>query len=267
MNDIFRLIFYPFEKLPLLWGLVGISIVTGIGMLVVFRYTSSQKAIKQAKDRVKAHIFELFLYKDNLRIILKALVNILKYNGAYLKQVLIPLFIIIGPMILILVQLNFRYGYRPLRPNESVTLKLKLNRQMKNNDVNVLLDVPDAIVVETPVLRIYDNREFNWRVKGTSPGRYELAFFIEDERVRKSIRVSPNLEMVSPVRVSSNFFKMLFYPTENPLPHESKVESIEVTYPSRDIKIFNRNVPWIGIFFIVSVAAAFALKGMFKVEI
>jgi len=38
---------------------VGISLVIGLVMVVVFRYTSDQKAIHVAKDRLKAHLLAL----------------------------------------------------------------------------------------------------------------------------------------------------------------------------------------------------------------
>ena len=268
INFIFDLFFYPFRYLSPLWGLIVISGITGILMLIIFRYTSNQKAIKKAKDKIKAHIFELVLYKDNLRIIMKALVSIIKYNLAYLKQTIIPLLFIIVPVILILIQINFRYQFRPVKVDESVLVKLKLNQDLTDQDELVILKTTDKIRVETPVLRIPEKNEFNWRVRIVSNGIHELKFIIgNDQVVTKTINALPQLAMVSPVRVNQAFFKMIFNPTENPLPHGSLVQSIDVKYPDRQLKMFGWNIHWLVIFFIVSLLAAFTLRGVFKVEI
>jgi len=267
INFIFKLMFFPFEKLPPIWGLAAISLVTGIVMLIIFRYTSNQTAIKKAKDKIKAYIFELVLYKDNLRVILKALGNIIKYNFIYLKQTLKPLLVIVVPVMLILIQLNFRYEYRSLNPDESVLVKLCLNDHKNFDDLNVSLNVPTEIEVETPVLRIKDQKEFDWRIKVKAPGQHEIIALVGDEKVKKSIKVSQNIPMLSSIKVYPEFFKMLFNPAETPLPKESNVESIEVKYPHRQLKVFNQNVHWLVIFFIISIISAFGLKGVFKVEI
>lgn len=267
MNFIFRLLFLPLEKMPPLSGLITISLFTGILILIVFRFTSNQKAIKRAKDKIKAYIYELFLYKDNIRVILKALLSILKYNSVYLKQTLKPLMIVIIPIVLILIQLQYRYGVRPLKPNESVIVKLKLNRQLNMDEIKVQLNVPDAIRIETPVLKIDDQLEFDWRLKVNDYGKYELLFLIGDEKIIKSIRVSKQIDMISPIRVYPSVIKTFSNPSEYPLAKNSAVESIEVKYPKRNIKIVFWRVHWLIIFFVFSMISAFSLKGVLKVEI
>lgn len=267
INFIFRLLFSPFEKLTPLLGLIIISLFTGILILIVFRFTSNQKAIKRAKDKIKAYIYELFLYKDNIRVILKALLSILKYNSVYLKQTLKPLMIVIIPIILILIQLQLRYGLRPLKPNESVIVKLKLNRHLTADDIKVQLNVPDAIIIETPVLKIENQSEFDWRLKVDDYGKYELLFLIGEKKIIKSIQVSKQIVMISPIRVYPSFIKTFSNPSENPLAKNSAVESIEVKYPNRNIKIVSWHVHWLIIFFVFSMISAFALKGVLRVEI
>jgi len=47
-----------------------ISIVVGLLMVVLFRYTSNQKAIRIAKDQLKAHLLAVRLYQDQLPVVL-----------------------------------------------------------------------------------------------------------------------------------------------------------------------------------------------------
>ena len=45
---------------------LAISIVIGFLMVIVFRYTSDQKAIGRAKDQLKAHLLAVRLFQDQL---------------------------------------------------------------------------------------------------------------------------------------------------------------------------------------------------------
>ncbi len=265
LNSVFDLLLYPFKSLAPIWGLLAISVLTGILMLIIFRYTSNQKAIKKAKDKTRAHILELVLYKDNLKVISSALANILKYNFAYLKQTIIPLVFIIIPMLLILIQLNFRYQYRPLKSGESALVKLKLG---KTESEVVSLIESENLMVETPALYIPEENEYDWRVRIKNSGMHNMNFEINESTVvEKAVDASDNFSMIAPVRVNYNFLRMVFNPAENPLPAMAKVSTIEVSYPNRQLSVFGINVHWLVIFFVVSLVAAFSLKGLFKVEI
>ena len=50
---------------PLLLVL-AVSIVIGLVMVIVFRYTSDQKAIGRAKDRLKANLLAVRLFQDQI---------------------------------------------------------------------------------------------------------------------------------------------------------------------------------------------------------
>jgi hypothetical protein len=45
------------------------------------------------------------------------------------------------------------------------------------------------------------------------------------------------------------------------------VKAIEVKYPDRENKLFGLGVHWVITFFVVSLVAAFALKGVLKTEV
>ena len=51
---------------------VGISIVIGLLMVVVFGYTSDQKAIHVAKDHLKAHLLALRLFQDQIGVVIRS---------------------------------------------------------------------------------------------------------------------------------------------------------------------------------------------------
>ena len=61
MNMMMRaldLFFIPFERLAPFWGMLAISAVTGVLMVIIYKYTSNQDGIARAKDLIKGHLLE-----------------------------------------------------------------------------------------------------------------------------------------------------------------------------------------------------------------
>ena len=102
IHKIINLIFYPLKYTSPALGLLFTSLLTALLILTIFRLTSNQKKIKWAKDKVKAYILEIRLYRDQPRVILKALGNILLFNSMYLRYVLVPFLFIFIPVIFIM---------------------------------------------------------------------------------------------------------------------------------------------------------------------
>src|SRR5260370_42073386 len=103
------------SNVPLLLVL-AISIIVGPLMVIVFRYTSDQKAIGRAKDRLKAHLLAVRLYQDQLPVVLRAYGKILRGTGSYLRMAFTPFLIAILPITFLIVRLDRYFGWLPLRP-------------------------------------------------------------------------------------------------------------------------------------------------------
>jgi len=112
----------PFRSLSPWFGLAVVSLLTALLMLEVYKLTSNQSAIRRAKDRIKAHLLEMRLYKDSLRVTLRAQAGILKANLAYMGANLKPLLVMIVPLVLILARLSVWYDRAPRPiPSRSVS--------------------------------------------------------------------------------------------------------------------------------------------------
>src|SRR5438132_12910394 len=57
---------------------VLLSLIIGLLMVVVFRYTSDQKAIRLAKDQLKAHVLAVRVFHDQLPVVLSPYGRILR---------------------------------------------------------------------------------------------------------------------------------------------------------------------------------------------
>ena len=89
---------------------VMLSVVIGLLMILLFGYTSDQKAIGIAKDQLKAHLLAVRLYRDQLHVVMGSYGKVLRGTGRYLKLAFKPLLYVIIPITLLIVQLDRSLG-------------------------------------------------------------------------------------------------------------------------------------------------------------
>jgi uncharacterized membrane protein (DUF106 family) len=267
-GKVFDVLFYPFRSMSPWVGMIIISLLTGLLMLFVFKWTSNQKGIKQVKNKIKAHLLELRLFKDSLALSLQAQGNILRCNLRYIGYSAKPMMVMILPLILILIQLNFWFGYQSLTPNQSVLLKVKLKESQNPMDVSLEIEPSSELNIETSPLRIEEFKEIDWRFSAKRKGIHNLSLNINGEKVTKRISVAQKpLSRISPIRTGKGFFTQVLYPTESPLRGNTPIHSIEIQYPTQGMNFFGWHIHWLIVYFVLSIIFGFALKGILKVEI
>jgi uncharacterized membrane protein (DUF106 family) len=259
----------PFQSLNPFWPLLFFSLLLGVFMLIVFRRTSDQKQIKEIKDRIKAHVFELSIFKDDVRILLSALKNVVLYNMKYMRHFVRPMLFMAIPLVFVLVQLEGWFGYRPLKPGESTIVSVKTSEGREEEMAKAVLEAEKGLTVETPPLRI-PGEEVDWRVRADEPGEHTLTLTIGEQVVQKKVIVSSDgsLARVSPGAATASLVWGAFLNSkqESPLV-TAAAQFIEVEYPSRAIKVLGWELHWLLMFFVLSTVFTFALKGFFRVEI
>jgi uncharacterized membrane protein (DUF106 family) len=267
ISSLFDLTLRPFQSISPLWGLSLFSLLAGFLMLLIFRFTSDQQRIRETKNAIKAHVLELWLFRDDLRIMLSAQVQILRLNGRYLKLAMKPMLVLIVPMALALLSLEGWFGYRPLHPGEVAIVSM----QVSDGEIGLLerasLEANNGLTVETPPLRIPRAKEVDWRVRAYGLGIHNVSMDFSGRRLEKQVVVSQGLARVSPSRLRSKFWQGLLHPSEPSIPRQSGIERIDIHYPTRFIKIFHWNIHWLLYFFVLSTVFAFGFKRIFRVEL
>ncbi|MEW6366423.1 MAG: hypothetical protein AB1714_17495 [Acidobacteriota bacterium] len=262
----FDLLLYPFQNVNPWVGMTLVSLLTGLLMLWVYKYTSNQEGIKSVKDKIKAHLLELRLYKDNFQATIQAQKKILGYNARYMFYALKPMLVMLVPIVLILIQLDLWFGYRPLKPGESVLLKVKLDRSPLQTDLT--LQPSPGVEIETPPLRVEEGKEIDWRVRGTQYGDHTLTFTVDNQSFTKQLVVSRKpIAKMSRARVQNHLFDRLLAPGESPIPAGLPVTRVELVYPGQEMNLFGWSIHWLISFFILSIVFGFGLKGFFGVEV
>jgi len=272
LRPIFELLLSPFRGLPSIIGLAVVSLVTAIAMLLIFKKTSNQKAIAAVKRRIHACLFEIRLFNDDLRAILRAQAEILRHNLTYLRLSAVPMLWTIPPFVLVIAQLQFHYGYQGLEIGEPTLLKVVLPNG--ENDASweeaprpgLALRAPDGIRVETPGLWIPSRREMDWRIRAGSPGDHTVEVVLDGQSYSKTVTVSNEVTLRSPSRLSRGFLNQLLYPAEAPLPAESPIRSISVAYPEASVSVLGWPLHWMIVYFVLAIVFAFALRNVFKVQ-
>jgi uncharacterized membrane protein (DUF106 family) len=258
----------PFRGLSPWFGMTAVSLLTALLMLEVYKLTSNQAAIRRAKDRIKAHLLELRLYKDDMRTTLRAQGGILKANLAYMGANLKPLAVMIVPLVLILAQLSLWFDRAPLRTGDETLVKVGLVETADPITLGLELETPAWVEVSSPAVRIPDEHEIAWRIKALAEGNGLLILRTGGWTVEKTVAVGGRpLTKVSALASRGSFGRRVLYPGEPPLPAGTPVRSVEVLYQAKAMTAFGFRVHWLVAYLILSVAFGFAFKGVFKVEI
>jgi uncharacterized membrane protein (DUF106 family) len=270
LRPVFDLLLAPFAGLPPIVSLVIVSLVVAVFMLIVFKRTSNQAALADVKRRIHAGLFEIRLFNDDLRAILRAQNEILRTNLSYLRHSLVPMIWILPPLVLIIAQLQFHYGYEGLRPGATTLLTVDLEPDSVPAGVRpqASLDLPPGLRADTGEVWIPAESQLAWRLVPESEGDFEIGVAVDGaDPVTKTVRVTERTVRLSPVRVDRSFFSQLIYPAEAPLPPGSPVQSISLDYPDREVSVLGFGMHWMIPFFVLSIAFAFALRGRMKVTI
>lgn len=274
----FDVLLMPFRQLPPIVGLSVASLLTAVPMLLVFRATSDQPRIEQVKRAMVAALFEIRLFNDDLPALFRAQGEMLRQNAAYLRLSLVPMLWMIVPIGLVVAQLEFRYGYSGVTPGQPVLVKAQLRHALAANAdaaaaaeasstpaPAAALEAPKEVRVLTGAVWFPSTREVIWQVTPDAPGEFVLNARIDSGTFTKTFEATDRVVRRSPVRMSAGFFGQLLNPAERPLPASGEVTSISIAYPSRAIRILRWDVPWIFVYFALSMAFAFLLRKPFGV--
>lgn len=243
---------------------IVLSVVIGLLMVLVFAWTSDQKAIHVAKDQLKAHLLAVRLFQDQLPVVLKSYGRIVLGTGRYLRLAFKPLLYAIIPLTALIVYMDLYLGWLPLRPEQ--TFLVKVHTASADALDNVSLQLPPEIASTAPAVHVPAENEIVWRAAAIKEGKYDIGVADSGQTYAKRVVVSDGIPRLSPIRLKG-FWKRIFVSSEEALPAGSRIQSIEVEYPARQIYFLGIEWNWIWLFFVLSLVAGFAFKSILGIEI
>jgi hypothetical protein len=263
----FDLLLRPLGALQPVWGLAAAAVLAGVAMVWLFGKVSNQRRIRTLKRTAKGRLLEMWIFRDNLRVVLVAQGRLLWDTGKYALCSAQALLVVMIPVVPIMVQLQARYGWRPLSPGESTILKVVYRGPRSLDEMDVRLGLPEGVRLEAPPLRIPEDGEVDFRLAGEREGRYEIAAELNGQTLTKSLQVGRSswADPLSPLR-GGGLLDRLLHPVEPPLP-DGPVKRIEVRYAAAEIPFCGWRLHWLWPFLVLSILAGFALKGRLGVEL
>ncbi|MDX2438698.1 MAG: hypothetical protein QNL88_16815 [Acidobacteriota bacterium] len=277
INDLLRPLFdllqAPLAGMPAFVGVLIWSIPVGVFTLWVFGKTSNQVRIAEVKRRIHAGLFEIRLFNDDLRAIMKAQWQILGHVIHYQALALKPMIFILPPLVLVMVQLHQFYGFRGLQPGEQAMMTVQLDPESVSGSSrpDISLELPEGVRVTTGPVWVPSLAQISWQLGIDAEGEFDLAITVDGETAKKSLRATDRLVRLSPERPPRTFVGQLEWPSEKPLEKTSKVHSISLGYPEAAIGIlgweFEWAFAWMVVFFVLTMVIALALRKPMGVEL
>ncbi len=90
----------PLAVLPGWFSATLVAVVTGVAMLLVFKYTSRQQAIQRVRNAIKADLLALSLFKESTSVSLRCQGSVLLGAGRLLLLSVVPVLVMTLPMCL-----------------------------------------------------------------------------------------------------------------------------------------------------------------------
>lgn len=267
-------LFLPFSSFSPCYGLAFATLLVTAFALLVYKYTSNQEGIKKARERIKAHFVEVWLFIDDPILIAKAQAGIFSQGARYLSYALLPLAVMLLPVLIFLINCEYRYHYRPFHPEEVFLLKVRISRSISDWTHVLQLELPPGIELTAPPLRLLDRdeggREFSeidYRFKVVETGNQLIRLTVGDKKnLELPIFSDPSHTMrLTPIEMAG-FFPTLLHPGRGLLERESGIQRIEIQYPETRLNFFGWETYWVWPFLILMFVFAFALKPIMKVE-
>lgn len=242
-----------------------ISLVIGWLMVVVFGYTSNQKAIHIAKEHLKAHLLALRLFQDQIPVVIRSYGRIFLATGNYLRLAFKPLLFVILPLTFMVVQLDRYLGLTPMEAGQPFLVKARVSNPDMLNVAS--LQLPNGLAATSPAVHVPAENEIAWRVVAEKDGYYDVHVQASDQTMAKRVVVASGLARLSPIRLRGQFWERIFVSGEPALPQNSLIQTIEVQYPSRSIAFAGFEWNWIWLFLVLSMIAGFFFKSVLGIEI
>ncbi len=265
-NAVGRPLLAPIGVLPGWLSATLVGAVTGVLLLIVFKYTSNQRAIKQVRDDLKAHLLALKLFPDSAAVAFRSQGGLLLGAVRLMVHAVVPMLVMAVPVSLLVAQLSLWYEARPLRVGEEAVVTLQLPSDAASAWPQVYLRPADSFEITIGPVRVLSQRELCWNLRARQDGYHRLAFQVGDQVVEKELAVGDGLMRVSGRRPGWEWMDALWHPAETPFRPEAPVRSITIDYPERSSWTSGAG-SWVVYWFGVSLVSGFCFRRLVNVNL
>ena len=261
LNRLFDLLCAPFGG-SAAWAVAALSVLLAAVMLLLFRWATDQDALVAARRRVTGRVYEMGLFQDHLGVLARIQRDLAAANLRYLGRSLPALLAMLVPLLLILGQVDARYGPRPLAPGETTLVTVRLDPDRTALLDELALEAPAGVAVETRPVRDRRAATATWRVRVTAPGDHALTVRLPGGRtVTQALPAGGGAPRLARVREREGLARLFTNPGEAPLPGGQPVAAVAVDLPDRTLRYGPLGVGWLTALCVWSILAGLLLKG------
>lgn len=273
-NQAFDAITAPLRFLPPVASLALLSLASAFVLLTAFKKLSNQEKIRYHKNKIFGHFLEIAIFRDQFSRTIICQLYVLKHNLLYMRYFMTPILVMMIPMSIICLQLDYRIGSSPLEPGDSFIIQAILDQtELSSQQIDlhqVSLTTTENIAIESGPIRIPSLSSIYWRAtlnNQDSTPAITLSFN-DEEIITKPI----STEMTKLARFSTEKRKIksltdLLYSAEQPIPPTSKFLTIRTDYQAATYPFLFWRISPIIYFFILTLGFGLLLKPIMKVNI
>ncbi|MGM0381512.1 MAG: hypothetical protein ACQEP7_05955 [bacterium] len=250
-------LFYPFFWLPDFISLSLVSLLAGLVLIGIYKFTSDQWAIAYWKEKLKTNQLLLLEGETSASVLKKLLVA----NFQMFRSALIPAFCCILFVLSILPWVGSRFGYQPLLVNESYEVEVKASKPWK-------LETTSNLRVSKNNMEFGSGRH-SFEIMAEAGGRPGLTFnFLEDTGLSIFLHAGRNdSRRLWPISTKSRWYHLLVIPGYKVIEADNPVEEIKINYPSTASFFGFLGIDgWLGWFFILAFASGLWAKFYWGIE-
>jgi hypothetical protein len=261
---VFDLLVLPFESHRTL-ALVALSVVSGAAFAFLFRATSKPERIKRARNRFQARVLEMRLYPDDVVLLTRALFGALATQLDYFRAAGKPILILAVVATPVFFQIESRFAARPMQSGERAMVTATLKPGLDARAVPMTLAGSEGLEVDPRSVRVRASREVVWGIETQSTGTHELVARVYDQDYRFAVSAEANGRALGRERVARGWDSFLRAGLP-PLPENSALQSIRVTYPEARYRVLGWRLGWLSTFLLGSFVGALVPAWLLRIQ-
>jgi hypothetical protein len=274
LNHLVDVLVSPCHGLGPIPQLVLLSLLSTVILLAAFKRLSNQETIKLHKNMIFGNFLEIAIYRDQFRRSLTCQARVFKHNLLYLAAISKPLLVLMIPMVLVCLQLEYRLGYQVLKPGQSFIIEAQLDNAAHAASPDLINQLAiltsDTIAMDTPAMRIPATGQVFWKARLTEVG---VTNFISitlpglGEIAHKELAVNALMNRFSPSKTKLTSLADLLASGEEGLAPSSPIKTLRVAYPPAEYPFWQWTFSPVVYYFILTIIFGLLLKPVMKVSI
>jgi uncharacterized membrane protein (DUF106 family) len=257
ISRFFDFVLAPFAGMTPAVGLTAVSVVTGVVMVFLYKWTTDQETLKEIRDQIKIHFLEIRLYKDDMAEMFSIQKDILRENLKYLRYTFKAAILLIIPILFIIFDLNVRYSYHPIRPGGSFIVSAFAEEGGALEKLK--LSLPPSLTLEVPAIRVAEENRVSWQVRSGSAGSYNLAIHQGEKQYSMRVSVSNRVQRIYTEKDKGHRWTSRILPGAEFIPEDALLQKIRIEYPEQS-SFLGLQPGWLYYFFLVSMAAGLLVR-------